>query len=96
MANRLYNRYEVAERVGVSTYTISNWYKVEKKMKNDVAGYVSKLPEPITDNTKCGQPKYWTEAQIKELMMFKKGMVFGRYGIYGKYNRKNRQNKHAE
>jgi len=80
-----YRADDVCEALGISIFTLTNWYRWQRK---DIkAGEISEpyLPEPTRDSTQKGKPRVWTENDVKELANFKKHIVAGRNGIYGKY-----------
>lgn len=80
-----YNVYETAEKLGVSFWTLKNWYMWEnKRLKN---GDVKKryLPQPKIVENKKGKPRMWDEKMIEKLKKYKSKIVMGRNGIYGEF-----------
>lgn len=82
----MYNNYEVAEKLGISIYTLKNWYKWQRKRLRE--GLVSEpyLPEPDVDAHAKGSPRLWDDKMIEQLITYKNSIVIGRNGIYGKYS----------
>lgn len=81
-----YRVYELCEALGISFYTLSNWYRYQSKRLE--AGEVTEkyLPEPIRLEDIKGKPRIWTETMLEELREYQKNIVTGRNGIYGKYS----------
>lgn len=83
---REYKFDEVVKKLGITGYTLNNWYRYEKKEL--LAGEIDKpyLPQPSRDNTAIGRPRIWTEEQVKQLKAYAKSVVVGRNGKFGKYS----------
>lgn len=86
---KTFNCYEVCDKLGITTYTLGNWYRWESRMLKD--GLIEKncLPIPLRLNNAKGRPRRWTESMIKELKDYKDHLVIGRNGIYGAYSNPN-------
>ena len=89
---KLYSINEAAELLGVSTWTLSFWYRCERKLI--ASGDVSKpyLPVPVIDVSKRGKPKFWNTKMIKELQKFKDKKPIGRHGEFGRFSNPNNEN----
>lgn len=75
---------EVAGKVGVSIYTINNWYLFKKTEPDNELAKI--LPEYIQNG--LTSPRYWKKSDIKKLKEFKETRVLGRYGKMGKVTQK--------
>lgn len=82
----MFNLYEVCEQLGVSTYTVKNWYRWENNLLKQ--GRITKryLPQPKTKVHTKGSPRMWTDKMVEELKEFKSNIVTGRNGIYGEFS----------
>ena len=81
-----YTTREVCELLGITNYTLTNWYSWQKKRLNE--GLVSEpyLPQPTRLENGKGRPRQWTGKMIKQLQEYQKHIVVGRNGIYGMYS----------
>lgn len=75
---------EVASKVGVSLYTIENWYKFKKIEPEDELAKL--LPEYVQESPTS--PRFWKESDIKSIKEFKKKRILGRYGKMAKVTQK--------
>ena len=82
----MYNIYEVCEQIGVSTYTIKNWYRWENKLIKQGKIKERYLPRPEVQEHTKGSPRMWTNEMIEKLKDFKSNIVIGRNGIYGEFS----------
>lgn len=83
---KMYSSLEVCTKLKISSWTLANWYRWEKKQiaNGNVSGPY--LPDPIRlENTK-GKPRRWTDQMLKDLKAYQKSIVTGRNGIYGVYS----------
>lgn len=79
----MYSAKEVCDKLGISWYTLANWYRWERKEVNK--GATPYLPEPIRDSSMRGRPRFWTSEMFNELKTYKESIVIGRNGEYGEY-----------
>ena len=85
MENELYSGNDVCRMLGISAFTLDNWYMWEaKEIRN---GEVTEryLPIPLKDKRLKGCPRRWTFEMVVQLMEFQGNIVRGRNGKYGKY-----------
>jgi len=77
---------EVANKVGISVVTLSNWYKwfydLETVTPKDCPG----LPEFKQSGFK--QPRYWRSSDIEQIKKFKNWIPHGRSGVMGRVSEK--------
>lgn len=71
---------EVASELGVSIYTINNWYAF-KRLEPDNS--LSKLLPDYIQNSPTS-PRYWKKSDLKKFEKFKDNRVLGRYGKMAK------------
>jgi hypothetical protein len=83
---KLYNASQVCERLGITIYTLTNWYNWEKKGLRDGLVKEPYLPEPLRMTNVKGKPRMWTETMVEGLTEYQKGIVTGRNGSYGIYS----------
>lgn len=74
---------EVCEELGITRYTLTNWYSWEKKALKAKLLDHRVLPIPSRINHSAGQPLYWTKSQVEELKEFQKNIIVGRKGLMG-------------
>lgn len=75
---------EVCVLVGISIYTLNNWYKFKKaEPKNK---YAKMLPK-FTQST-SRQTRYWKRTDIPKLIEFKNSIPQGVSGVMGKVTQK--------
>ena len=68
---KLYSAIEVCEKLNISTWTLSNWYRWERKLLNEGAIKEPYLPEPYVVTNKKGKPrvKKLTELSYKDAFL---------------------------
>lgn len=81
-----YRVYELCNELGISFYTLSNWYRYQTKQLQEGVITERYLPEPIRLEDIKGKPRVWTEKMVSELREYQKNIVTGRNGVYGKYS----------
>lgn len=82
---RVYSKMEVCEMLGISYFTLQNWYNWQKKELSSNPEQREYLPRPIKIEHKRGRPLMWSKEMVEMLRVYQSGMVRGRNGIYGKY-----------
>lgn len=82
----MYNLYQVCEQIGVSTYTVKNWYRWENSLIKTGKITERYLPQPERQIHTKGSPRMWTDKMIEQLKEFKSNIVVGRNGIYGEFS----------
>lgn len=87
--NKNYRAVDVCNELGISIWTLTNWYSWEAKRIK--AGLVEKnyLPKPIRLVNEKGKPRVWTEDMLNALREYKNSIVIGRNGVYGIYSNPN-------
>jgi hypothetical protein len=91
----LFKASEVCNRLGITTWTLTNWYQWERISLEDGSLSARCLPVPIKAEGVKGKPRMWTENQIEELRAFQNNIVKGRNGIMARVtNPKSRHAKH--
>lgn len=79
---------EVCVLVGISIYTLNNWYKFKKT--NPKNKYAKMLPKFVQKTDR--QTRYWKREDIPKLITFKTSIPHGVNGVMGdatqKYYRK--------
>ena len=83
---KFYNASQVCEKLGITIYTLTNWYNWQRKGLRDGLCKTPYLPEPIRQQNVKGKPRMWTDEMIKKLAEYQKGIVTGRNGSYGMYS----------
>lgn len=79
-----YSINEVCEQLGITIWTLKNWYSWEKKRIEE--GICEKyLPTPIRMNNTKGRPNFWTKDMLEELRDYQNTIIMGRNGNYGMY-----------
>lgn len=86
---KLYSSDEVCKILGVSSFTLSNWYNWESKQLKEGLVTEKYLPQPVKLEHQKGKPRRWTEAMVEKLKEYKQNIVIGRNGIYGMYSNPN-------
>lgn len=81
-----YKLCEVCEILNISTYTLANWYRWEKRQLEDGIVKEKYLPEPKRLIHEKGQPRVWSEEDVKKLLEHQKNIITGRNGIFGEYS----------
>ena len=82
----MYNLYEVCEQLGVSTYTVKNWYMWENRLIKQQKIKKRYLPQPKKQKHTKGSPNMCDDKMIEQLKEFKANIVTGRNGIYGEFS----------
>lgn len=83
---KLYSANEVCEILGISTFTLTNWYRWEKMQIRDGIISEGRLPVPQRLKNCKGVPRRWTAKDVEALKEFKKNIVVGRLGVFGRYS----------
>ena len=85
---------EVCEILGITLWTLTNWYQWERISLEDGSITERVLPIPTkAENTK-GKPRMWTDEQVEKLREFQQSIVRGRNGVMAKVtNPKSRHRK---
>ena len=92
MDENVYNIKELCDELGVTLWTVRNWYGWEKKLLAENKDMKKYLPEPINLVNLKGKPRVWTKEMVDELKEYKKSIIVGRNGAYGKYSNPNHKN----
>lgn len=82
MVNGLMTASEVAVAVGISIYTLNNWYKWDSIATKEERSEMPELPKFIQEQPR--QPRYWESKDIWKLIEFKANVKKGRAGKMGK------------
>ena len=85
MGDDLYSKQQVCDILGISFYTLNNWYRWQKKSLDSREISEEYLPKPIKITNAKGCPLMWTMHMIERLKEYKKRIVRGRNGEFGKY-----------
>lgn len=89
---KLFKAQEVCEQLGITIWTLTNWYQWERISLEDGSLSARLLPVPTKLEGVKGKPRMWDEYQVEELRVFQKSIVKGRNGIMSKVtNPKSRQ-----
>lgn len=83
---KLYSADEICKELNITIYTLSNWYRYQRKQLKEGLVKEPYLPEPITLPNVKGKPRRWTLSMVKQLKDYKKHIVMGRNGVYGIYS----------
>lgn len=80
----MYKANEVCDILGITIWTLTNWYQWERISLED--GTITKrvLPIPTKVPNVKGKPRMWSDEQIEELKQFQTTIVRGRNGIMAK------------
>jgi hypothetical protein len=81
----IYSRNDVCEMLGISTFTLTNWYKWERKELSEQIVDEEYLPRPVQLEHVKGRPLRWSYEMVTSLMEYKEHIVKGRNGRFGKY-----------
>lgn len=87
--NQTYSSDDVCKALNITMYTLSNWYRWEKKQLAQGLITETYLPQPIRLEHTKGTPRRWTAKMVKELEKYQHSIVTGRNGIYGVYSNPN-------
>ncbi len=81
----VYSRNQVCEMLGISSFTIINWYQWQDKLIK--AGEVTNnyLPVPEKRQNVKGRPLMWSLEMINQLRTYQDSIKHGRNGIYGRF-----------
>lgn len=82
----MYSAYEICKELNITIYTLSNWYRWEKKQIKEGLVEQAYLPEPIRIPNVKGKPRRWDSNMLKQLKKYKEHIVIGRNGVYGVYS----------
>lgn len=85
---------EVCEVLGITIWTLTNWYQWERLSLEDGTLPERVLPIPTKDDSSKGKPRLWTMAQVEELKKFQHSIIKGRNGIMAKVT--NPKSRHAK
>lgn len=75
---------EVCVLVGISIYTLNNWYRFKKTQPKDK--YAKMLPKFVQRSDR--QTRYWKREDIPKLIEFKTSIPQGVNGVMGKVTQK--------
>ena len=81
----IYPRNQVCEMLGISSFTIINWYQWQDKLIKTGEVRDKYLPVPKKMQNVKGRPLMWSLAMINQLRMYQEGIKHGRNGIYGRF-----------
>jgi hypothetical protein len=81
-----YTTKELCEELGITTYTLTNWYSWEKKRLAEGDIDEPYLPQPYRMYDLKGRPRMWDTDMLYKLKLYKSQIIVGRNGIYGKYS----------
>ncbi|MCR5728552.1 MAG: hypothetical protein K6G24_13940 [Lachnospiraceae bacterium] len=84
----IYSKNQVCEMLGITFFTIGNWYSWQRKLIEQ--GEVSEeyLPAPEKRMNEKGRPLMWSFAMIEQLKAYQASIARGRSGIYGRFTNK--------
>lgn len=80
-----YSKRDVCDALGISEFTLNNWYTWQNKRFRDQIVQEEYLPRPMKIEHMKGKPRRWSARMIEILREYQRGIVKGRNGIYGKY-----------
>lgn len=83
---------EVCVLVGISVYTLNNWYTFKRLHPRHELSKL--LPKPIQANEKG--PRYWKRSDVDSIMEFKARRPRGRNGVMGELQPKCRRVKNGK
>ena len=84
----------VCEILGITVWTLTNWYQWERISIEDGSLPERVLPIPEKLTATKGKPRVWTPAQLEQLKEFQASIVRGRNGIMARVtNPKSRRKK---
>ena len=86
---KIYRADEICKKLGISSWTLSNWYRYESKQlkSGEITEHYLPIPERIMSEK--GKPRVWTAEMLKQLKDYQSKVVVGRLGVYGKYSNPN-------
>ncbi len=85
---------DVCKMLGITTWTLTNWYQWERISLEEGTLTERVLPVPIKVTDAKGKPRMWTAHQITELREFQKNIIKGRNGVMAKVT--NPKSRHAK
>lgn len=77
---------EVCYLVGISIYTLNNWYAFKRAEPDNE--YAKLLPEFRTKSTGSRVTRYWTQEDVAKLITFRSSIPWGKGGVMGKITQK--------
>jgi hypothetical protein len=88
----MYNASETCKILGITSFTLTNWYAWERKLIK--SGRISEpyLPQPIRITNKKGKPRMWDSAMVEQLRAYQKTIVVGRNGKFGEFSNPSHKN----
>ena len=87
----MYSADETAKMVGISIYTLNNWYKWNKDTDYVKPENLPELPTYMQEKERA--PRYWTKEAINVLIDFKSKLPHGRAGVMGDFNARSWQSR---
>ena len=81
----IFTKIDVCNMLEISTFTLNNWYRWERKELASESCVKPYLPVPKQDMNAKGKPLKWSMKMVEQLRDYKNNMVMGRNGKYGKY-----------
>ena len=75
---------EVCNVLGITIWTLTNWYQWERISLGDGTITERVLPTPTKMTNVKGKPRMWSDEQIEELKLFQTAIVRGRNGVMAK------------
>lgn len=75
---------EVCNILGITIWTLTNWYQWERISLEDGTITERVLPTPTKITNVKGKPRMWSDEQIEELRQFQTAIVRGRNGVMAK------------
>lgn len=80
----MYKANEICDILGITIWTLTNWYQWERISLEDGTITERVLPIPTKVPNVKGKPRMWSEEQLEELKKFQTTIVRGRNGIMAK------------
>ena len=80
----MYKADEVCNKLGITIWTLTNWYQWERISLEDGSLSERVLPTPEKLLEVKGKPRVWSDDQIDALRYFQSQIVKGRNGIMAK------------
>lgn len=80
----MYKANEVCDILGITIWTLTNWYQWERISLEDGTINERVLPIPTKVPNVKGKPRMWSDEQLEELKQFQTAIVRGRNGIMAK------------
>ncbi len=82
----VYTKNDVCNLLGITIYTLNNWYRYERKELQSKSVEEPYLPHPMQIQNEVGKPLRWSLEMIDELRVYQKSIIRGRNGRFGKYS----------